>query len=139
GKKIKTDYDDNRRKWHVTAGYGTGDAATTTYTYDKVGNVTDVANPRGKHTATEYDERNRPWHITDALGNRTTIEYDIYGRKYRITRPNNQTITYNNYDLMDRLTQQTVTQMPGPDAITQYAYYPSGPANLLNTMQDPRL
>src|SRR5581483_11463155 len=57
GKKTKTDYDNNRRTWHVTLGYGTGDAATTGYTYDNVGNVIVVTNPRNQTTSAAYDER----------------------------------------------------------------------------------
>ncbi len=37
---------------------------------------------------------------------------------------------------MNRLTQQTVSQAPNPNAVTKYSYYPSG---LLHTMQDPNL
>jgi len=142
--KIKTTYDDNRRKIFVTAAVGTIDAATTSYEYDNAGNLTKVRAPKQqdgqpyatRSTTTVYDERNRPSSVTDA-GNYTTIfTYDLAGRKKKVTRPNNQTITYDTFDEINRVTQQTVTQSPGPLAITKYTYYPSG---LLESMQDPRL
>jgi RHS repeat-associated protein len=144
GKKTKTTYDENRRKISVTAALGTTEAAITSYDYDNVGNLTSIVAPNeqevqqypGKSTTTAYDERNRPKWVTDALNNRTILEYDLSGRKYRVTRPNGQTITYNSYDEMNRLLQQVVTQTPEPNAITKYTYTPAG---LLATMQDPRL
>ena len=136
GKKTKTVYDDNRRKASVTVGYGTADAATTSYLYDGMGNVTWLTNPRGVNTQTIYDERNRPSEIHDVYGHVTYFKYDTAGRKKSITRANGQTITYDTFDAMNRVTQQTTTQSPDPSAVTQYSYYPSG---LLNTMKDPRL
>jgi YD repeat-containing protein len=140
GKKTKTVYDDNRRKSSVTVGYGTTDAATTSYGYDNVGNLTSVTNPLGHWIVTNYDERNRPSSINDS--NRVTaFTYDTFGRKRSITRPNGQVVTYEVYDEMNRLKQQRVSQTPGPDAVTKYTYYApgEGPVGLLHTMQDPRL
>ncbi len=151
-KKIKTVYDYNRRKSTVTAGYGTTEAATTSYGYDSVGNVTSVKTPKeqpgqpyaGQSTVTAYDERNRVMSVADALGHATTIVYDTGGHQKKITRPNNQTITYDTFDLGNRVTQQTVTQTPEPNAITQYTYYTtadgaSAPVGLLKSMRDPKL
>ena len=147
GKKTKTFYDENRRKIKVPAGYGSGEDAITSYEYDFAGNVTKMIAPEqqpggqyaGYSTRTEYDERNRPWRVTDALNHQTTITYDATGRQKKVTRANNQEITYDTFDEMNRVTQQTVTQAPNPAATTKYQYYASGPASLLHTMQDPRL
>jgi RHS repeat-associated protein len=133
GKKTKTDYDGNRRTWHVTVGYGTADAATTGYTYDNVGNVTVVTNPRNQPTTTAYDERNRPSSITDALNHPTSFTYDTGGRKKSVTRPNNQIISYDTYDAMNRVTQQTASSA----GTTKYSYYPG--SGLLQNMKDPHL
>jgi RHS repeat-associated protein len=141
GKKTHLLYDDNRRKQSVTVGSGTGDQATTSYAYDNVGNLTVLKLPlqqsgqqwNGKSTVTDYDERNRPWRITDALNNATIINYDQFGRKNKITRPNNQVITYDAFDQMNRVTQSTATAV----GTTKYTYY-SG-SGLLHTMMDPRL
>jgi RHS repeat-associated protein len=136
GKKIKTVYDDNRRKSTVTVAPGTADQATTSYGYDGMGNVTRGTNPRGYATTTVYDERNRPSSITEPTNRTTAFTYDTAGRKKSITGPNGQVITYVSFDEMNRVLQQNVTQTPTGLAITKYEYHPSG---LLYTMQDPRL
>jgi RHS repeat-associated protein len=144
GKRVNTTYDENRRKSSVTAAVGTTDAAVTSYGYDYVGNPTSVVAPNeqagqlyaGKSTVTAYDERNRPKSVTDALGNVTSFKYDTAGRKASVTRPNLQVTTYDSYDAMNRLLQQTATQTPDPNAVTKYTYTQAG---LLATMQDPRL
>src|SRR6266487_2832321 len=144
GKRINTTYDENRRKSSVTVAVGTSDAATTSYGYDKVGNITSVVAPNeqsgqqyaGESTVTAYDQRNRPSQVSDALGNTTKFTYDTAGRKKSVTRPNTQSITYDSYDAMNRLLQQTATQTPEPNAVTKYTYTQAG---LLATMQDPRL
>jgi RHS repeat-associated protein len=143
GKHTVVLYDDNRRRKTVTIG-DTTEAATTSYGYDDNGNVTSVVLPNqqagqlyaGKSTATVYDERNRVMSITDARNGITTFKYDAAGRKASVTRANGQLITYDIYDPMNRLLQQTVKQTPDPDAVTKYSFYTSG---LLHTMQDPRL
>jgi RHS repeat-associated protein len=135
GKWINTVYDGNRRKTGVTAGWGTADAATTTYGYDNVGNVTSVTDPLDHITTTIYDERNRPSSVTRA-SQTTRFTYDLAGRKQSVNRPNGQVINYVSYDAMNRLLLQNVSQTPGPVAVTKYTYTPAG---LLATMQDPRL
>jgi RHS repeat-associated protein len=146
GKWINTVYDNNRRKTSVTVAWNTSDAATTSYDYDNVGNVTSVTNPLSHATTTAYDERNRPSSIYVG-GHLTTIEYDTSGRKYRITRPNGQTITYTNYDAMNRVRQQTASNVSrgnNQNIVTLYTYYTpqdpgTPPVGLLHTMQDPHL
>jgi RHS repeat-associated protein len=136
GKRSKTVYDDNRRKTSVTVGYGWTDAAITSYGYDNVGNLTSVTNPLNhSNVTTDYDERNRPSSMSVG-GQTTTFTYDTAGRRKTITRANGQIITYDTFDAMNRVTQQTATQSPDPSATTKYAYTPAG---LLYTMQDPRL
>jgi RHS repeat-associated protein len=144
GEKITTKYDENRGRTSVTVADGTSDAATISYSYDSVGNLTSVIAPKeqagqpfaGQSTITAYDERNRLYSVTDPLGNVTSCAYDAAGRKARVTRANGQVTTFDSFDAMNRLLQQTVKQTPDPDAVTKYAYYTSG---LLHTMQDPRL
>jgi RHS repeat-associated protein len=143
GKKTKSAYDDNRRKQSVTVGYGSGNDATTNYAYDNVGNLTTITNPRNQDTTTFYDERNRPSSINDR-GRVTTFTYDTAGRRKSIQRPNGQLITNNAFDAMNRVTQQTATQTPDPDAVTKYTYYstadgPTAPVGLLKYFKDPRI
>lgn len=142
----KTTYDENFRKIVVTASGVVGtDAATTSYVYDNAGNVTSVLIPdeqpgnanAGKSTVSTYDERNRLMSVVDPMNYPPTVfAYDAGGRKKMVTQPNGQTITYDIYDVMNRVRQQTAKQTPEPDAVTQYTYEPLG---LLMTMKDPRL
>jgi YD repeat-containing protein len=112
--------------------------------YDDNGNLTSVASPNeqtgqlysGLSSITAYDERNRPMSVTDALNNKTSLMYDAGGRKASVTRANTQVTTFDRYDAMNRLLQQTVQQVPDPNAVTKWTYYASG---LLQTMQDPHL
>jgi RHS repeat-associated protein len=145
-RKIKAVYDDNRRKTSVTVAPGTADEATTGYGYDYVGNLRTVSNPQPGHVnlTTNYDERNRPYQVIVGPFQTTTINYDTAGRRKTVQHPNGQTITYDTFDAMNRVTQQTATQSPGPDAVTKFSYYTSGdgpnaPVGLLKTMKDPRL
>jgi len=144
-KKTKSAYREDYLRTSVTQGFGTTDAATTSYGYDNVGNVTSMLSPNeqvgqiysGFSTTRTYDERNRTMSITDAHNGITTFKYDAAGRMASVTRsPSGQVTTYDSYDVMNRLLQQTVKQTPDPDAVTKYTYYTSG---LLHTMQDPRL
>lgn len=142
---VTTIYDEDYRKRSVTpsAAYGT-ESATTSYSYDRVGNLISVLTPdeqpgqvnAGRSTVSVYDERNRPISVTDALNHLTSFSYDQGGRRKTVTQPNGQIITFNLYDSMNRLLQQTVKQTPSPDAVTKYTYDPSG---LQVTMQDPGL
>jgi RHS repeat-associated protein len=144
GEKTTTTYDENLRKTSVIVADGTSDAAKTSYAYDNYGNLTSVVSPKeqsgqpyaGQSTITAYDERNRVMSVNDSLGNVTSNTYDAAGRKASVTRPNGQKTTYDSYDAMNRVLQQTVKQTPDPDAVTKNTYYSSG---LLHTMQDPRL
>src|SRR4029453_17827397 len=141
GKKTRNVYDDNRRKSSVTVGSGSGDDATTSYTYDWVGNLRTITNPLNhNNVSTLYDERNRPY-STSVGGQTTTITYHTAGRQKTITHPNGQVITNYSFDVMNRVLQQNVTQTPDPTAVTKYTYYApgEGPVGLLHTMQDPRL
>ena len=144
GEKTTTAYDNNLHKTSVIVADGTSDAAKTSYGYDNNVNLTSIVSPKeqsgqpyaGQSTITAYDERNRPMSVTDPLGNVTSCRYDAAAHKASSTRPNGQITTYDSYDAMNRLLQQTVKQTPDPDAVTKYTYYSSG---LLHTMQDPRL
>ncbi|EIC30148.1 RHS repeat-associated core domain-containing protein [Methylomicrobium album] len=71
----------------VIADAGTGKLnLTTTYTYDAVGNLTQVNGPRTDVTdtvTTVYDKARRPTQITHALGKLTQQAYDADGRLIR--------------------------------------------------------
>ncbi|MDZ4153961.1 DUF6531 domain-containing protein, partial [Methylicorpusculum sp.] len=71
----------------VIADAGTGKLnLTSTYTYDAVGNLTQVNGPRTDVTdtvATAYDNQRRPTQLTNALGKLTKQAYDADGRLIR--------------------------------------------------------
>jgi RHS repeat-associated protein len=145
GKELAIVYDANLRKSTVTEGYGTTDAATTSYNYDANGNLTSVISPNeqpgqqfaNQSTTTSYDERNRAYLTTDALGHATSKMFDAYGRVASTTRQaNGQVTTFDSYDALNHVLQQTVNQSPDPAAVSKHTYYPSG---LLHTFQDPHL
>jgi RHS repeat-associated protein len=142
---VKTTYDENCQQKTVTASAANGFyAGTTSYDYDNAGNVIAKRVPdeqpgevnADKSTTSVYDERNRPMSVTNPLNHTTGFTYDAGGHKYSVTQPNGQIITYDLYDSMNRVLQQTVKQSPNHDAVTKYTYEPSG---LHMTMQDPRL
>ena len=142
GEAINNDCDGNFRRTRLTEQNIIGDSGTasvTTYGYDAAGNLTSVLapnqQPKGSASVTAYDERNRVWKVTDPLSHTTVVQYDAYNRKASVTRPNGQVITYDSYDKMNRLLQQTATQSPEPNAVTKYSYDPTG--GLLQTITDP--
>jgi YD repeat-containing protein len=71
GKVTEYDYDANFRRKRMTVAPSTGDAATTTYVYDEVGNLSRVRAPKqqpsGPETLYGYDDRNRRTSVTDVL------------------------------------------------------------------------
>lgn len=154
GTMTSVGYDANGRKTSSTlmGPYGTGEHAITTFTYDYNGNVETVKDPNGQTTGLLtkyfYDERNRLTDVDDPMlndaaaphrnsnGHTTSWTYDFAGNTKSQKNANNQLISFDEYDEMNRLLQQTVQQNPDPVAVTKYTYYPSG---LLDTMQDPKL
>lgn len=145
GNTVKTFYNANVQKRQVTAGTG-GEAGTTTYTYDFVGNLKTVTDPAGQATGlfTEYfyDERNRLRAANDpissdrnSLGYTVSWMYDSGGRKKSEQRANNQLISWDVYDAMNRLQQKSVQRDAGVTDVTNYSYDPAGN---LQTFRDGR-
>ena len=122
-KYIRTWYDDNNRKRLLILGVWP-QAAATTYTYDAVGNLETVTDPAGQTTGlfTQYfyDARNRLTDANDPIaGNRNnrgyTVSwtYDPAGNKKSELRANDQLITYDTYDPMNRLMHLRVQRDEG--------------------------
>jgi RHS repeat-associated protein len=125
GKQTVMGYDTDYHMTNKTVGYGSADAATTSYTYDKVGNITKMIDGNGKIWSYAYDRRNRKISEADPLGNKTLFSYDGAGNILTVTRPGGQ-VTTNSYDSMNRLLKST-------DALgnsSTFAYDASG--NLLS-------
>ena len=99
-------YDLAGEQTSVTTANGTGDAATTTYTYDAAGRRVQATDPLGQHTATAYDADDRPLSMTDPLGHANTITYDAAGRPTNLQDANGHTTTYT-YDTRGQTTKTT--------------------------------
>jgi len=112
----------------ITEGYGTADAATTTYGYDAVGNVIGVTDPRGETTIIDYDARNRKVAAQDPAGNDSFFYYDDNDDLTETTTPDGN--TFNVYDVMGRLLQST-----DPKGQNTYMTYDS--EGSLSTYKDP--
>ena len=111
GRQTEYDCDENFRRKRTTVAPGTGqDEATTTLTYDPVGNLESITDPNGqltgKKTTYEYDDRNRKKSVTDPLDHKTEWEYDEAGNVKKETRADTYFIQFVKYDAMNRLRKQ---------------------------------
>ena len=59
----------------------TMDTETTTYTYDRVGQLTQVTQPDGRWIGYEYDEAHRQTAVKDSRGNRIEYQLDNAGKQ----------------------------------------------------------
>lgn len=115
GRTTFIEYDVEWQKMNETTGWGTSDAAITSYEYDMAGNLTTMVDPRLNEWTYQYDVRNRKIKSSDPLDNTTQWVYDAAGNILQVIRPDTG-ITYNEYDAMNRLKLTTdpkgqVTQM----------------------------
>jgi RHS repeat-associated protein len=128
GIKTHNVYDGNFRKSSTTAAYGTSQAATTSFAYDNVGNLTDVTEPLAV-THNTYDTRNRKTSTTAAYGTNlaqtTQFYYDDGINLTRIIRPDLTTET-KVYDALNRVLTDTVPQTTSVNLTTTFTYNPSG-------------
>ncbi|WP_141960819.1 RHS repeat-associated core domain-containing protein [Actinoallomurus bryophytorum] len=100
-----------RTYWTDVAGNTTkvrefgSDGATydTSYTYDKVGNLTGITDASGNVTGYSYDLLDRRISENDPDSGSATTTYDLAGRMKSATDPRGQKITYS-YDSLDRQT-----------------------------------
>ncbi len=121
----------------VTRGYGTAEAATTSYSYDPstLGRES-VTDPNGNVSAYTYDSQGNLLSATDALGHTTSYTYNSFGEPLTTTNPSGvvTTDTYNSRgDLLS-----TATPLKGTSKVqrTSFAYDPSHPGDI-TSMTDP--
>jgi RHS repeat-associated protein len=145
GKTVRTFYNYNRQKTAEIAGTG-DESAYTSYTYDNAGNLKTVKDPAGQstglYTESFYDERNRPFAVNDPIsadrnsaGYTVNWTYDAGGRRKTETRANNQVVTNDEFDQMNRLLQKSVQRDAGivDTTLTRYDFDGS-----ISTFQDGR-
>jgi RHS repeat-associated protein len=117
GKVTKITYDVEWQKTSQTAGYGTPEAATTSFSYDAAGNLESTIDPNGKLWTFTFDANGRRKTSRDPLGNTTVWTYDAAGNQLTTTRPDNG-VTTNVYDPMNRMISTT----DPANQTTTYAY-----------------
>jgi RHS repeat-associated protein len=83
------------------------DGHTTSYGYDRVGNLTSRTDANNHTTTYTYDAVDRLSSVIDALNKTTSYAHDASGNLTSRTDANNHTTTYA-YDLAGRLTQKHV-------------------------------
>ncbi|MFM2410185.1 MAG: hypothetical protein RL481_1013, partial [Pseudomonadota bacterium] len=87
--------------WGETAGRGDEQRATS-YSYDGLGNLISVVDPRGATTTYTYDKLGRVTSVTDANGGQVLYQYDAFGNQTAV-RDSRGYWTYNSYDNLGRL------------------------------------
>ncbi|MGQ9779218.1 MAG: RHS repeat-associated core domain-containing protein [Bacillota bacterium] len=96
---------------------GGGQSLTTSYTYDKVGNLKTVTDPRGQTTTYEYDDFHRKVKVVYPEGNTESYEYDKAGNMTALIDGRGR-ITRYAYNSQNKLI--SVTDASG--AVTSYGY-----------------
>ena len=125
GRRLRTNYadatydevtyvPDRSESWVATRRDRSGN--TTSYQYDKSGNIERVQDPIGNVSTATYDANNNVKTIVNARGFTTTYSYDAMNRLTGITDANNRTWNYQ-YDNANNLTQST-TPSGGAGSIT---------------------
>lgn len=126
-------YDNNGQTQSVSTyrtplGSNTPQTHTTTYAYDKVGNLTKTTLPSGKFTTTRYDENNNP------------VEQD------GLTRAGTPaaTVTFLDYNDLGQLSRQSLPVMgtttgasPGQPAEPNWSHFTYYPSGQVKTSADP--
>ena len=127
GRQTKFDKYDAANRLRVRIdGFGSADAAVTSFTYDKSGNVTTERDGRAASLGLPwsvqrtYDPLNRLHTETNAENETTTYGYDEEGNRTSVQEPLGKTTSYS-YDELGKLF--SVTQ-PG-NLITRYTYDPN--------------
>jgi RHS repeat-associated protein len=87
----------------------TGD--TTENTYDKLGRLVQVKDPRGKLWKYDFDKFGRQTNVTDPLGKKPRLSYDAAGNVVQRIDANGKYTNYTLYDALNRL--KTVAYQDG--------------------------
>lgn len=119
-------YDARQRLISRTVAAGTASAATTTFTYDPVGQLTKVTLPNGAWLSYAYDDAHRLVGIQDAQGNHIDYTLDAMGNrvKEQVFAADNSLIRKHSrqYNQLNRL----VADINGVGDSTHYEYDANG-------------
>jgi len=111
-----------------------GQAGVTCYTYDDLGNLTQVQDARGNSTSFEYDPLDRVTRSIDPVGAAERFSYDARGN-LRFSHDRNGAIIEFRYDLADQLTTKIWNSgEPAREITTTYSYDSMG---RLRSAEDP--
>lgn len=115
-------YDKADQLLEATTGTG-AKAATTSYAYDSVGNITEMTNGNGKVTKYKYDELSNVVEKVNSLGDTTKYTYDADDRLESVKQANGKTISYD-YNKLDQLLQVNYSEKA--DGTVMYTYDSEG-------------
>lgn len=130
GYKMRYYYDDFERLVKVEE-LDTADEvyATTTYSYDTLGNLVQLVDTHGNTTTIEYNELSQKISMTDPDTGTWSYEYDSNGNLQTQTDSKGQTITYY-YDELNQLIRKTY---PADSGMTDVVYtYDNGLRTSMN-------
>ena len=150
GRQTEYTYDNMGNVTSITRLAGTGNAVTTSFSYDrKFSQLSSVTDPLGHATVMSYDDRGNLTSILDPMGNRTMMAYNHYGQPTAVTDPLNDVtrFSYSGGDLtgiMDPLGHSTSRFVDAAGRLisvtspmghaTVYSY---DPLNELTQIKDP--
>ena len=121
-------YDSLNRKTAVIQNYLPAYEATADtnvrieYTYNAVGNRTQVKDANGNITTFEYNALNQVTKKIDPIGNTWLYEYDLSGNRTTMTDGNGQ-VTHFSYDVNGQL---TLIDYPDPETDVSFSYDAAG-------------
>jgi RHS repeat-associated protein len=127
GRQTKFEYDKANRLLARIDGFGSPEAAVTSFHYDPNGNVDKERDGRAAllnaafSTAKTYDELNRLTTVTDGELHVTTYAYDEEGNRIGVTEPMGQVTSFV-YDELGKLTKVTQPAVNGVQPETRYTY-----------------
>jgi YD repeat-containing protein len=130
-----TDLTYHARGWLLTrkvrdnaSGSPSSNDATTTFTYDNVGNATRVTQPDGDYLSYTYDDAHRLTDVADNLGNRIHYTLDAAGnRTAEQTYDPSSALTRTLSRQYDQLNRLTATLNAASTAVQTYTNPPESP------------
>ncbi len=131
-------YTDDGKVTSETAGYGTTDSATTSYTYDTTTNgIATMTDPRSHVWSYTYDSHGNVLTATDPLSHTITNTYDSLNDLLSVTDPLSHTTTYTYDTAGNRLTASRL--LTGTTyRTTTYTYGDSSHPGDITAVTDPR-